>query len=546
MICSKCQNKISEGDEFCGYCGQKVANNKQEKFLNKYRLRNIDLSTAEKHIRNAYIAGAISIGITVLAIYFGIFDSIYWFDVIIFALLVSGVYRKNTFSAVVLVIYFLIGKTFQFIELGYVSFWPMIVALIFLNYYYLGVLGVIKYNRLVDRKKSNNKNLILGIIYGVLAAAFIGYLVYTMFFGAYIDEDYLTPLSQEQISAVVMLVCIGDDGESISYGSGVIVNSDEGNIITNRHVVTNNDWSIIETSPTCHVGVTEDISQPPVFKYYADLVAYSPEPETYEEEDFDIAVLDIYDVCPREECEDAPLYLPSSFPYLEMGYSDELVLGSYVSVLGYPETGGGTFNFTEGILSGRLGDFILKTDAKIDSGNSGGAALNGYNQLIGIPSWALLGEAESIGYIIGIDAIYDWFENKAIPSGSVIVPFGIYSGSNESLSKIEESYSNCVTQKAKGVVTIFSLLDVPQKMIATTRLLSSSGLLFRINEDIFVPAAKTINGKLIPGQLEVSATADGKGLEYEIEPDTFSIPGFDYTEKYNKFYAESYQSMSCD
>ncbi len=428
MVCPNCQNRISEGDEFCGYCGQKVENqdaskDEQRKFLYKYKLRNINLLIAKRHIKNAYIAGAISIGITVLILSFGIFDSIYWFDVIIFALLVSGVYRKNTLSAIVLVIYFLIGKTFQFIELEHISFWSIIVALIFLNYYYLGMLGVIKYNRLVDGKKSNNKNLILGIVYGVLAAVFIGYLAYTMFFGTYIDEDYLAPLSQEQISAVVMLVCIGDDGEYVSYGSGVIVNSDEGNILTNRHVITNEDWSIIETSPTCHVGVTEDISQPPVFKYYADLVAYSPAPDTYEEDDFDIAVLDIYDVCPRDECEDAPLHLPSSFPYLEMGDSEDLILGSYVSILGYPESGGDTFNFTEGIISGQLGNFTLKTDAKIDSGNSGGAALNAYNQLIGIPSWVLSGEIESIGYIIEIDAIYDWLNNKVIPSESAIVPF---------------------------------------------------------------------------------------------------------------------------
>lgn len=427
MICINCQNKISEDDEFCGYCGQKVKNqemtkDKEEGFFDKYKLCNINLSTANKHIKGAYIAGAISFIVTLMAVVFGVVEPIYWFDVGIIALLVFGVYKKDTVSAVILLLYFLASKLIQITESS-LSVYQIVISLVFLHYFYLGMLGVIRHNRLIKKEKSSSKSLIFGIIIGILVTTFLGYLVYTMFFGTYTDEDYFAPLSQEQISAVVMLVCVGDDGESVTYGSGIIVNPDEGNIITNRHVITNDDWSIIETSPTCHVGVTEDISQPPVFKYYADLVAYSPKPETDEEYDFDIAVLDIYDVCPREECEDAPLYLPLSFPYLEMGYSDDLIFGSYVSILGYPEIGGDTLNFTEGIISGRSGDYILKTDAKIDNGNSGGAALNVYNQLIGIPSWTLSGDAESMGYIIGVDAIYDWLNNKVIPSESIIVPF---------------------------------------------------------------------------------------------------------------------------
>lgn len=228
------------------------------------------------------------------------------------------------------------------------------------------------------------------------------------------DDYVIPPLTQNQISAVVELWCPDDNYEEngfISMGSGVIV-SKEGVIFTNRHVVSNYDWSVIESSPTCYVGITKDISQPSKFKYAADLLDYSPEPEPSSSDyfDFDVAALYIYDIC--YDCPDAPASLPEKFPYLELGHSAKLSPGDYIAIIGYPEIGAGTWNFTDGIISGRVGDFVIKTDAKIDSGNSGGAALNAKNQLIGIPTWTISGDAESIGYIIAIDDVYEWFQEK--------------------------------------------------------------------------------------------------------------------------------------
>ncbi len=240
------------------------------------------------------------------------------------------------------------------------------------------------------------------------------------------NKQDIPPLTKDQISAIVELWCPADDynySGFISIGSGSIVHSD-GLIFTNRHVVSNYDWSVIESSPTCYVAITDDISQPPEVKYMADLVAYASAPPDYpytEDFDFDVAVLYIYDVC--YECIGAPSFLPSNFPYLELGYSDILVPGDYVAIAGYPEIGAETFNFTEGVISGRVGDFVLKTDAKIDSGNSGGSALDSKHRLIGMPTWTISGAAESMGYIIGIDQITNWWESKVIPSESIDVPY---------------------------------------------------------------------------------------------------------------------------
>ena len=78
-------------------------------------------------------------------------------------------------------------------------------------------------------------------------------------------DGFLPPLTQEQISAVVELWCPDDNNEYISIGSGSIVHS-EGVIITNRHVVSNYDWSVIESSPTCYVAITENIAYRPEVK----------------------------------------------------------------------------------------------------------------------------------------------------------------------------------------------------------------------------------------------------------------------------------------
>lgn len=236
-------------------------------------------------------------------------------------------------------------------------------------------------------------------------------------------EEKIFSLTNEQIDSIVELWCPDDNygyNGFVSIGSGSIIDS-KGLIITNRHVISNENWSVIVSSPTCFVAVTDDISQEPKIKYTADVIAYSPEPNDNRNFDFDVAILEIYDVC--RECADAPDFLPSKFSYLDIGYSDVLSPGDYIAIAGYPQIGAGTFSFTEGVVSGRVGDFVIKTDAKIDSGNSGGAALNRKYQLAGVPTWIISGQAESMGYIIGIDQIIYWYNNKVIPSGYLEISY---------------------------------------------------------------------------------------------------------------------------
>jgi hypothetical protein len=76
-------------------------------------------------------------------------------------------------------------------------------------------------------------------------------------------------------------------------------------------------------------------------------------------------------------------------------------LGDQIIVLGYPAIGTENgITVTEGIISG-IDENYYVTSAKIDHGNSGGAAiLIKYDCYLGIPTWVNPGEFESLGRIL--------------------------------------------------------------------------------------------------------------------------------------------------
>lgn len=73
-----------------------------------------------------------------------------------------------------------------------------------------------------------------------------------------------------------------------------------------------------------------------------------------------------------------------------------------------------------------------------------------------------------------------------------------------------------VQEKAGGMVTLINKTASAQPLVATTRLLSEEGVLFRIDVTTTVPAN---------GQIDVMAHADQPGLSGEIGPTQFTIPG---------------------
>ncbi len=94
---------------------------------------------------------------------------------------------------------------------------------------------------------------------------------------------------------------------------------------------------------------------------------------------------------------------------------------------------------------------------------------------------------------------------------------------------------------ARGIVKIYNNYStIKQPLVATTRVLSKEGKLFRLVKNVTVPGV--IDDK--PGVIEAQVIASEIGQNYNIEASEFTIEGFKGSEKYEKFKVVSENSMT--
>lgn len=158
-----------------------------------------------------------------------------------------------------------------------------------------------------------------------------------------------------------------------SLGSGVIIDGKRGFILTNEHVIAK--------SGTITVVLKDER------EFEAQVVGADP--------DSDLSVLRIVSKEP--------------LPAIEMGSSDDLMIGETVIAIGNPF--GFSHTVTTGVISANnrsirtnekvYHDFI-QIDASINPGNSGGPLLNINGELIGINT-AIYAKAQGIGFAIPIN-----------------------------------------------------------------------------------------------------------------------------------------------
>ncbi|MGR8934372.1 MAG: DegQ family serine endoprotease [Gammaproteobacteria bacterium] len=151
-----------------------------------------------------------------------------------------------------------------------------------------------------------------------------------------------------------------------SLGSGVIIDSRDGYILTNNHVIDKADEIMVTLSDGRQLK--------------ADLVGTDPEA--------DVAVIRVP---------------PENLTELPIADSDKLKVGDFVVAIGNPFGLGQTV--TSGIVSalGRSGlgiegyENFIQTDASINPGNSGGALVNLKGELIGINTAILAPSGGNVG-----------------------------------------------------------------------------------------------------------------------------------------------------
>ncbi|MGH7449941.1 MAG: Do family serine endopeptidase, partial [bacterium] len=159
-------------------------------------------------------------------------------------------------------------------------------------------------------------------------------------------------------------------------GSGVIVNSDEGYILTNNHVVAEADSISIRTF--------DERTMP------AKVIGTDPKT--------DIAVIQVK---------------ASNLRAIKLGNSDQLRVGEWVLAIGSPMSANLAHTVTSGIVSAKgrsnvgLADYedFIQTDAAINPGNSGGALVNMDGELVGINTAIATrsGGFQGIGFTVPIN-----------------------------------------------------------------------------------------------------------------------------------------------
>jgi S1-C subfamily serine protease len=166
------------------------------------------------------------------------------------------------------------------------------------------------------------------------------------------------------VHSIVAIVAY-ENGEPCQQGSGSIV-GDSRHVLTNQHVIASDEECTVDE---IRVQTMKNSGDLPRDMFIGKVLA--------SDEDIDLAILSIEPI-------------NANFPTLRpLEISSSNSVGQDLVVVGFPAVGGDSVTVSKGIISGfafEYGVQWIKTDAAISGGNSGGAALDTKNRLIGIPT----------------------------------------------------------------------------------------------------------------------------------------------------------------
>ena len=136
--------------------------------------------------------------------------------------------------------------------------------------------------------------------------------------------------------------------------------------------------------------------------------------------------------------------------------------------------------------------------------------------------------------------------SSSLSGSTVTLPGQIISAASNLSFHFASGTEEYIQTKATGTLVVYNAYgSAPQVLVATTRFVSPEGKLFRSTERVTVPGSKIANGTTTPGSTKVPVVADQPGSDYNVGPsDGWTIPGFQGTARYDKFYAAALQPMS--
>ncbi|OHB18619.1 MAG: hypothetical protein A2749_01405 [Parcubacteria group bacterium RIFCSPHIGHO2_01_FULL_45_26] len=144
--------------------------------------------------------------------------------------------------------------------------------------------------------------------------------------------------------------------------------------------------------------------------------------------------------------------------------------------------------------------------------------------------------------IIEIDSTLKAYRKPETP---LILGFSVKSTESTESLEVETSGTKYVERKATGKLTVFNAYSKePVKIIPNTRFKSVEGRVFRARSSFYIPGMGKVDGKDVPGSIDIVVTATLPGAEYNIGPGEFNLPGLSGSDMQGKIYAKSVTSLS--
>ena len=163
----------------------------------------------------------------------------------------------------------------------------------------------------------------------------------------------------------IVSIVVYENGTPCASGSGSIV-GDGLHVLTNDHVISSDEDCTVDE---IRVRTVSNSGEIPSDSYVGKVEAHN--------QNIDLAILSLTPMGST-----SPVLRP-----LQLATGD--TVGQDLIVVGFPAVGGDSVTVSKGIISGFVtqeGVQWIKTDAALSGGNSGGAALDSKNRLIGIPT----------------------------------------------------------------------------------------------------------------------------------------------------------------
>jgi serine protease Do len=188
--------------------------------------------------------------------------------------------------------------------------------------------------------------------------------------------------------ATVAIGRVEGETECSPLGSGTVVD-DSGLVVTSDHVVSDYDSYCISCARRPETQ--------PHWCYNARVIK--------RDTSLDLALL-------RVETEvSGTIVCNPKLREVPLGDSNMVRTGDTIWVLGYPDVGGASVTVTRGMVAGfESHRSLIKTDAELSSGSSGGPAVTENGSLIGIPVKVRVQDTGKLGYLIAVNEVRRFLE----------------------------------------------------------------------------------------------------------------------------------------